>query len=267
MTIYDIGYNHKHKSNFRVDRPDGCDNWLLLIIKTAAVFLEDGNNKKIHPNAFVIYEPYFPHSYRADDGEYADDWFHFFLSEEEQKLFEILNIPLNKVIELNEIAELSLIVRSMCYEFWSNNTYRTDSNNLYFRILLNKLSERTAWSRASFDLDCAEPYLNHLLHIRSEIYKRPGQPWDIDELAAEFSISRSRFQHVYSKTFGINIMQDIITSRMEYAARLLRTTSITISEIAQMSGYSSSSYFMRQFKARFGVTPSFYRSSNHPVKL
>ncbi len=45
---------------------------------------------------------------------------------------------------------------------------------------------------------------------------------------------------------------------MERAEVLLRETSLSVEEIAQMLGYRNSSNFYRAFKARYGVSPRAY---------
>ena len=47
--------------------------------------------------------------------------------------------------------------------------------------------------------------------------------------------------------------------RMEYAARLLRTTTDSLAEIAEKVGYESQSKLTAAFKSAYGVLPSEYR--------
>ena len=95
--------------------------------------------------------------------------------------------------------------------------------------------------------------------LRESIYRWPAREWTIDKMAAEISLSRSRLQHLYSDTFGVSISRDIITSRMEKAKDYLKNPELSINEISQLVGYSTPSYFNRQFKAAFGETPTQYR--------
>jgi YesN/AraC family two-component response regulator len=47
---------------------------------------------------------------------------------------------------------------------------------------------------------------------------------------------------------------------MEYAGELLRTTSLSVGDIAELSGYNDYFYFARFFKKHTGVTPTEYRN-------
>lgn len=97
--------------------------------------------------------------------------------------------------------------------------------------------------------------------VRSRICRNSADDWNIDALAARFSLSRSRFQHLYSDTFGISIAKDIITARLTRAQELLTTTELSVGQIAEAVGFDNAPYFNRQFKAAFGETPLAYRKT------
>jgi AraC family transcriptional regulator of arabinose operon len=75
-------------------------------------------------------------------------------------------------------------------------------------------------------------------------------------------MSMSSFQHTYKQMFGVNVMTDIIHSRLQYAKALLATTDLTLDSIAAQSGYSNAFHLMRQFKAKLGLTPTEYRKQH-----
>ena len=79
-------------------------------------------------------------------------------------------------------------------------------------------------------------------------------------MAEHMNISVSYLQKLYKKQFGISFMEDLVQSRLEKAVMLLTTTDLQIGEIAEQCGYHHATHFMRQFKAKMGVTPSEYRS-------
>ena len=50
--------------------------------------------------------------------------------------------------------------------------------------------------------------------------------------------------------------------RLDRASKLLRTTQLTVQEIMYKSGFSSKSYFYKEFAVRFGLSPKEYRKAN-----
>lgn len=65
-----------------------------------------------------------------------------------------------------------------------------------------------------------------------------------------------KFKEITDKTPG----EFIRTIRLEYAAGMLRTTKLTVSEIMFRSGFSNKSYFYREFSKQYGVSPKDYRN-------
>jgi len=78
-------------------------------------------------------------------------------------------------------------------------------------------------------------------------------------MAADVSMSRSYFQHIYREVFGVSCMTDVISGKIEKAKEILSETACTVSQVAAMCGYENEEHFMRQFKKIVGVTPTGYR--------
>ena len=254
----EIGYHHKHTPDFVIDRPNGAGDWLFLIMETPSVFRIGGTERKIPKNSFIIFTPDFPQYYRADGCEYCDDWMHFGPDDTELALMQELEIPLNTPVTLSDVADISAMIRNMCYEQYSANLHRTEAVDLYFRLLIYKLHEKTA-AQADATKVSEQMYFEKLMWIRESIYRWPGRNYTIDDMAKELSLSRSRFQHLYSETFGISISQDLIKSRMDKAAELLKSTDLSVKDIGCLIGYPNTAYLIKLFGKTFGITPVQYR--------
>ena len=59
----------------------------------------------------------------------------------------------------------------------------------------------------------------------------------------------------------------ILTIKLDYAKRLLTTTTLTISEISEQAFFADAKHFMRLFKQKNGLTPSQYREENSHTNL
>lgn len=256
MKINNIGYNHRHDSDFFVLRPNGSGDNLLLLLKTPAVFVLNGEKQHTEENSFILFKEGTPQDYRSDGGEFSNDWFHFSVEEKDKELFDALEIPFDRVIHIEDMSNLSQIVKSMSYENYSSNLYKTDSVELYLKLFFIKLSEKLHSVKKS-DISS---YYDKMSILRSQIYSMPQNEWNIEWLAHQLTMSRSHFEHTYKKIFGISPMNEVINSRLEHAKYLLTTTDVPINQIAEMCGYKSGIHFMRQFKARIGATPSDYRA-------
>mgnify|MGYP002676364549 CR=1 FL=1 len=81
------------------------------------------------------------------------------------------------------------------------------------------------------------------------------------KLAAMFSVSETSLKNYFRGVFGQNISIYLREMRMNTAAKLLETTRMSISEIAEQVGYLNQSKFATVFKKQFGMSPLEYRRS------
>jgi len=83
--------------------------------------------------------------------------------------------------------------------------------------------------------------------------------WTVPEMAAVLGISAGQLRRVVKDTEGATPRQWLCNLRLERAARLLADTSLRIKEIQTRVGIADASHFARDFRDRFGASPSEYR--------
>ena len=104
-----------------------------------------------------------------------------------------------------------------------------------------------------------EEIRNHLTYLRESIRKEPGKPWKVEQMCRIAGMGKSTLQKQYKSCFGKSIFEELIQFRVELAKHLLKDTALSLGEISEKCGYSSDSYFMKQFKSITGTTPSAFR--------
>ena len=82
---------------------------------------------------------------------------------------------------------------------------------------------------------------------------------DTVRLAESLKISRSKFYYKVKGLTGENPGSFFRTYKLNRAAQLISEGRYTLSEIADMTGFSTPSHFTRCFKKQFGVVPSEYK--------
>jgi AraC family transcriptional regulator of arabinose operon len=93
----------------------------------------------------------------------------------------------------------------------------------------------------------------------AEIENDLARVWDVAQLALLVNLSASRFRHLFKEETGFSINQYLRERRLERAEYLLRTTFLSIKEVALEAGLRSTSHFVHYFKKKYGVTPSGHR--------
>lgn len=81
----------------------------------------------------------------------------------------------------------------------------------------------------------------------------------VDVIADEASLSRMQLYRKIKDLAGMTPTEYIRHLRLEHAEHLLKTTSRTVQEIMFECGFSSKTYFYREFAKKFGMTPKEYR--------
>lgn len=258
MIINNVGYDHCHDADFFINRPSGSGDYLLLILKTDAIFTIDSNDLIVPANSVFIYSKDVPQNYRCiPQHTFENDWIHFEFEADEEEYFLSLDIPYMTPVPMDNICFLSFCIKSIAHEACAGNIHGYENIRCYMMLIFNKISEQLNRKK--------ETEILHNLHyemlttIRNKIYSKPYEFRTIDSTAHEVRMSKSSFQHLYKKQFGITFIQDLINSRISYAKMLLTTTNFNICDVAGQCGYSNYSHFERQFKKKCGVTPAEYR--------
>ena len=83
----------------------------------------------------------------------------------------------------------------------------------------------------------------------------------ITTLAAQLQLSPRSFNRRFKKAAGITASEYLQNHRLQTACELLRTSNLSISEVAAQSGYQDNSYFCLRFKLKMGQTPLSYRQA------
>ena len=93
------------------------------------------------------------------------------------------------------------------------------------------------------------------------MHGEPTRPWTVGELAREAALSRSTFFDRFRREVGISPIKYLLGWRVGIAKNLLRH-GLSVGEVAQRVGYSSSSTFSVAFARQVGAPPTSYACGN-----
>lgn len=83
----------------------------------------------------------------------------------------------------------------------------------------------------------------------------------LNELAASCGMSKYHFIREFKQATGFSPHAYLTNVRLEKAEYLLRSTALSVGEIAAMIGYDNQFYFSRIFSQRVGMSPTRFRKS------
>ncbi|SFP44470.1 AraC-type DNA-binding protein [Amycolatopsis arida] len=91
-----------------------------------------------------------------------------------------------------------------------------------------------------------------------------AEPLTVDDLARSALFSKFHFCRLFRRTTGLSPARYLSALRLEEAKRLLRATSLSVTDISHLVGYSSVGTFSTRFHHSVGVSPSSYRQGQVP---
>ena len=86
-----------------------------------------------------------------------------------------------------------------------------------------------------------------------------SEEMSLSVLAEEFHLNPQYISQLFRNEIGVNFLAYLTSIRMEKAKKLLLSTSLSVTEVADQSGYGDYRVFTKVFKKSEGVTPSQYR--------
>lgn len=91
------------------------------------------------------------------------------------------------------------------------------------------------------------------------IQKHYSEKLVLKDIAASGSVCRSSCCHIFSSLLHMTPIQYLTNYRLEKSIEYLRRSSHSITDIALLCGFNSSSYFTEVFRRELGCTPSEYK--------
>lgn len=252
--ILGMGCDGRYGTDFLIksDKPWNC--YLLLYVKSFAIFYCNGKEIHTKPGTIMLYGPEDIIHYSASPDEwYVNDWIQFKCPESIMKSFALKN---NEPFYVGDTFDASKYFYLIGESYFSSNTSK---NHVCINLLISLL-----WSISDLENQQIKQ-VNHfkeLVEIRNLINSHPEFNWSIPQIAADICLSEAYFQELYKTAFGLPCGKDIINSRIIKSQSLLSSTDLKLYEIADMCGYNSDVHFSRQFKKETGFSPIQYRTMN-----
>ncbi|CUH53718.1 GlxA family transcriptional regulator [Shimia marina] len=106
---------------------------------------------------------------------------------------------------------------------------------------------------AACEIGAKSVHLVQAVEIMRENLEHPLSPTVI---AKTVGVSSRQLERLFSKHLGMSPKSYSNKLRLENARRLIQQTKLSVLEVAIASGFSSTSHFSKQYRKRFGASPS-----------
>lgn len=239
--------------NYRVIRRSNIHSYLLLYTRSGTGIVEYKEKKIVlDKESAILIDCDLIHSYYCapQSGEWDFYWIHFSGT--------CINGYLQEII--NSLTPVNIDLSNAFHQIYN---YSREYNNINIirasTAIINMCSDILALVKSSqLNSDNKiSPIIKRSIEFMEE---RLTAKLTLDDISKEFGISKFYFSHLFKSQTGMTPYEYLINIRISYAKSLLRTTSFSVTEISENSGFNGCSYFIQQFKKQVGMTPLAYRN-------
>ena len=164
------------------------------------------------------------------------------------------------ILDHFESVEISGCLRNILREMEQKNTGYEDVCQAYMEILIIRLMRNTTLSVPSKppvisgNRQCAAARQYIDLHFKEAL--------TLDQLADEVHMNKYYLSHAFKREYGVSPINYMISRRIEESKYLLAETDLSLSQISQLLGFSSLSYFSQVFRRTQAIGPREYRQTH-----
>lgn len=201
---------------------------------------------QLHKNSFTIVPPNVTHDeYHLDDNVVMCIGFTY---NEKDSLspFVFKEIPDYQI-------GIKLLLEQICDEY-ANKKYGFEQymNNLLYNLILTLFRSTKKEKDKSDELKYIEEYIKQNI----------GRKITISSLADMSGYSQSNFRRIFKEQIGVSPKRYIANLRIEKANQLIKDTSLSLSEVAELIGFTDYFQFATFYKKECGVSPGRNRTKN-----
>lgn len=164
------------------------------------------------------------------------------------------------ILDHFESVEISSCLRNILREMEIKNTGYEDVCQAYMEILIIRLMRNTALA-----VQAEPPGISgnrQCTAVRRYIDMHFKEPLTLDQLSEEAHMNKYYLSHSFKREYGISPINYLISRRINESKYLLTETDLSMSQIAQLLGFSSLSYFSQAFRKTQGVSPMEFRQKS-----
>ena len=209
---------------------------------------------RLHPGDMAIAFPSVPHSldYVSDDAVGVAMFFLPDIISEFSTTFRT-KLPVNAVLTADILPEeMKLLIRQMHkLSAEDNSPLMQGYVHLFLSYMFCTLELRPLTKSMESGL------AQQVLHYISEHFT---EPLTQDSVSHALGISSIHLSHIFSQQLKVNFREYINALRIDRACSLLYDSSLSISQIAYLSGFGNPRTFHRAFLARCQTSPNKYRA-------
>lgn len=252
FSIHICEYNRSNADYDIIYRPEGGGDYLFLLFKTPMRVYVGKQFSITQENACIIYTPGHEQHYQAVQ-KFRNSYVHFWCNEDLGARYGI--VP-NMIFYPQNTEEIDEYIRCLQREYITKDPYAAEYEETLVRQMLI-----TASRGMRLHQNTAEPegLYREFQELRLAMLSHYEKEWTMEKLCERANMEKSQFYSYYKKFFSSTPHNDLIEVRLDKAKNLLTNQALSISQTAELCGFSNLSHFSRYFKKHCGCSPKEWR--------
>ncbi len=146
-------------------------------------------------------------------------------------------------------------------EFYNYDDYSLDMINQYISQILITMARILSDKNYVYNINHSKKSGNYAMYKTLRFVDREYlQITNLGEVAKALSYSEYYLSHIFREKMGITLKEYITKKKIAYASELLRTSELTVEQIAETLNFSCPHTFRRVFKQHMSMTPTEYKT-------
>ncbi len=243
---------HYHcDENYAVNR-QSYNSFLILYVARGKGYVYDEDRRvELSEGCFAILDCFAPHRYGTQSG-WEIYWIHFYGPTAREYFTLIVQNKSQWILPVNPYAA----ARDLERIFHMFHTEKRTVEPLISKYITSLLTEFVVFNGSQRQAEQSTSMEQVLTYIAENVDK----PLTLAELAQKAALSPFYFSRVFKKETGYTPHEYLIVARVNTAKFYLKTTTLSVKEIAFRCGFSSECNFCTTFKRVASVTPLVYRN-------
>lgn len=224
----------------------------------------------VHGPLFFLTPPTIPHAFVSDEHARGH-----VLTVQQQVIWMLLGVDAGKkskdtsvisplCVELDTKKEedsfLLHLFENMGQEFIKNKSRRPLALQAFLQLILIKVLRMSGSEHTQQHIRTGDAQIfRHFNHLIEDNYR---SHWTLTQYAGELGVTEARLNEICRRLAGLSSKRLIMDRVMQQARRLLRFTSLPVTEIGYELGFKDPAYFARFFRRYADLTATEYRQKH-----
>jgi AraC-like DNA-binding protein len=225
------------------DHPNPPFSRLFLCEKSGAWFRTRSGERRLEQGMIYLLPPKLPFYIRYDE-ESTLVYFHLYI-------FDYFGVSVFDGVEDMQCLDNAMLLHSVCHTLRSADMLDMSVDvfrcvQRFVRTRLDSIRERHL-------------KLKSFLKLVDYLREHSSSLVSVGELAELYGITANTLSKRFKRATGISLKHYLMRNKLQQVQELLLHSSLSVVEISEVTGFSSSQYLQGFFRMATGITPAWFR--------